>query len=406
MQEIRVNHEIISAFLKNPIAFLIWTDMNLKIAENPAFKPRREFIKKRFGIGETRFRREVKFLKGLGLVETIPIYTRGKLSGAEYKFYGFDDAVKNPSPTDTQGPQGKTRAAKDKKQPKALLNGDKTEWFKTDHSGHIPEGKNPLIRFKNEDPEEHKKIFLEHFTGQNTFQIFDDSPLKKRELSKMYHEYNPINLDAKNNQGAGIFLTINETDSKGRSKKNIIKVRAVFSDLDGAPLNPVLEYHPSMVVESSPGRYHAYWVTDEGGFPLDSFSGIQKAIAQRFHSDPKICDLARVLRIPGYYHCKSEPTLSRVLYTSDNRYTFKELTTMFPIIQNQAEPVKSKPRKIQGAYKNNRNDSLCKMIGAMKKKNIPDHKIKSKAYEFGQNCVPPLGQRQIESTLHAAGQWK
>jgi len=401
---LRVNNEIVSAFLKNPTASMIWMYSLLQSASNPAFIPRREFIKKRFAIGETKLRKEIKFLKDMGLVETVPTYTRGKLTGAEYKFYLFDDAVQNPSPTNTRGPQGKTKAARDKKQPKALSNGDLPDRCKTDYSGQRPEGKKPSIQFQNDDPEEHKRIFLSYFLGQNTFQTFDDSTMKKRELSKIYQTYNSMDIDAKNNKGAGIFLTINETDGKGRSKKNIIRVRAVFADMDGAPLAPVIEFFPSLIVESSPGRYHAYWMTDS--VPLDHFTGIQKAIAAKFHSDPKVCDLARVMRIPGYYHCKGDPTLSRVIYTSKNKYSFEELKVMFPVTPpNQACQVNKKALKIQGAYKNNRNDSLCRMIGAMKNKNIPELEIKTKAHEFGKKCVPPLGPNQIETTLRSAGQW-
>ena len=327
-------------------------------------------------------------------------HTRGgKFTGAEYKFYQFYDAVKNPSTADTNGPQRKTRAARDRKQLKALPNKEKTEWCEIDHSGHMVGGKMPLIPFQNDDSDEHKRIFLSYFPGQNTFQTFDDSPLKKRHLSKIYHTHNPMNLDAKNNQGAGIFLTINETDGKGRSIKNITRVRAVFADLDGAPLAPVLKYNPSMVVESSPGKYHAYWMTDS--VPLDHFTNIQKAIAWKFQSDPKICDLARVMRIPGFYHCKADSFLSRVLYTSANKYSFDELKKMFPV----AWPVYKKPLEIQGAYKNNRNDALCRRLGSMKKRNFPEHKIKTRAHEFGKKCVPPLGYKQIETTLKSAERW-
>jgi hypothetical protein len=42
-----------------------------------------------------------------------------------------------------------------------------------------------------------------------------------------------------NREGAGVFVTVNETDLKGRTAKNITSVRAVFVDLDGAPLEPV-----------------------------------------------------------------------------------------------------------------------------------------------------------------------
>ncbi|MBK7793121.1 MAG: hypothetical protein IPJ62_11745 [Betaproteobacteria bacterium] len=51
-------------------------------------------------------------------------------------------------------------------------------------------------------------------------------------------------------------------------------MRAVFLDLDGAPLAPVLAagLEPHIVVESSPGKFHVYWQTDD--CPLDQFERV------------------------------------------------------------------------------------------------------------------------------------
>ena len=51
----------------------------------------------------------MKFLKNHGLVETYPVYKNGKISGAEYKFYNLETAIRNPSPAITPGPQAKTK---------------------------------------------------------------------------------------------------------------------------------------------------------------------------------------------------------------------------------------------------------------------------------------------------------
>lgn len=39
-----------------------------------------------------------------------------------------------------------------------------------------------------------------------------------------------------NEQGAGVFITVNEATGTRRTKKSTIRVRAVFNDLDGSPL--------------------------------------------------------------------------------------------------------------------------------------------------------------------------
>lgn len=180
-----------------------------------------------------------------------------------------------------------------------------------------------------EEREEHhrdRRITAEKFLGLLdrevdgfTFQTFDDTGQKRKTLARVFngslaHYWNALwELNA---QGAGIYVTINRTDGKGRSAKNIKGVRALFVDLDGAPLDPVMQYKlpPHFVIESSPGKFHCYWRVDD--VALDQFKPLQKALAARFGGD-NVCDLPRVLRLPGMFHCKGEPFLSRIVSTHD-----------------------------------------------------------------------------------------
>ena len=73
-----------------------------------------------------------------------------------------------------------------------------------------------------------------------------------------------------NKKGAGIYFTVNETNLKGRTTEHIKRVRAVFIDLDGYPLPKKFELQPHMIVETSPKKYHCYWLCND--VPLVSFS--------------------------------------------------------------------------------------------------------------------------------------
>lgn len=112
-------------------------------------------------------------------------------------------------------------------------------------------------------------------------------------------------LTALNNAGHGIFVMVNEGDLKGRAARDVIRVRAHFVDLDGAPVEPLLEAEipPHIVVESSLGRWHGYWRVDD--CPLNEFKDRQHALAERFDGDRAVCDLPRVMRLPGFFHLKS-----------------------------------------------------------------------------------------------------
>lgn len=153
-----------------------------------------------------------------------------------------------------------------------------------------------------------------------TFQIFPEGTCEREKVyPQILHgslENQASNLIAKNHQGCGVYVTVNETDGKGRKEENILKVRALFVDLDGSALEPVLDapIEPHIVIESSPGRYHAYWIVEN--VQLENFSIIQKALAKKFDGDPAVNDLSRVMRLPGFYHLKKEPQLSKILFES------------------------------------------------------------------------------------------
>jgi hypothetical protein len=169
---------------------------------------------------------------------------------------------------------------------------------------------------------------------QFCFQLFDDSKAKRPALARVYHgslDDLAATLAKLNKAGAGIFVTVNQTDGTGRKSGNIIRIRAVFVDLDGSPLQPVLAcaLEPHIIVESSPGRWHVYWIVE--GMALDQFAGIQKAIIARFNGDRSVHDVSRVMRLPGHVHQKAEPFMTRVHGLSDRMpYTADQIVAEFP----------------------------------------------------------------------------
>jgi hypothetical protein len=157
-----------------------------------------------------------------------------------------------------------------------------------------------------------------------TFLTFDDRKNpeggKDRSLTKELHghliDHLPVLLDL-NARGAGIFFTVNQTDLKGRKQENIKEVRAVFVDLDGSPLEPVKNapLPPHVIIESSPGRFHAYWKIVN--LDLSLFKVVQKALASCFNGDGAVCDLSRTMRLPGFFHQKGGAFLTNVIQSNE-----------------------------------------------------------------------------------------
>jgi hypothetical protein len=122
-------------------------------------------------------------------------------------------------------------------------------------------------------------------------------------------------LEKQNRNSGGVFVTVNEG---GQRADEITRVRAVFADTDGAPLEPIkAALTPHIIVESSPKRWHVYWLV-RPDFPLDQFGSVQTAIAKRFGSDPIVKDLPRIMRLPGFLHMKSAPHLCSLVEINRN----------------------------------------------------------------------------------------
>lgn len=160
--------------------------------------------------------------------------------------------------------------------------------------------------------------------GVFTFQTFcDRKDRPDRRLNRVFQgtlAQHCITLAKLNNSDAGVFVMVNEGDGvvhpgcrTCRTNANVVRVRSLFIDLDGAPLDPVLALpeQPSMVVESSSGRWHAYW--HEVPCPTNDFAAAQVSLAKQFNSDLSVKDLARVMRLPGFWHQKGDPFQTRIV---------------------------------------------------------------------------------------------
>ena len=168
-----------------------------------------------------------------------------------------------------------------------------------------------------------------------TFQTFDDVEIagKKRKskalakvLSGTLDDVAP-QLQALNARGAGVFVTVNETDGKGRKGANILRVRAIWQEDDGEGLPLPLE--PHIEVATSPGKRHRYILVD--GLSTDEHAQTMARIVGDYGSDPNAADLARVLRVPGFFHSKGAPHLVRLVQAEQSQpYTRERVLSAFP----------------------------------------------------------------------------
>ena len=167
-------------------------------------------------------------------------------------------------------------------------------------------------------------------------------------------------LDRLNNQGAGIFTTVNRCVGR-RSKDNVTKLRAVHADVDAATdhqRRTLLEsIPPSIIVTSSePTKLHLYWQLNEvDAQEMDAVGKLNRLLASDYGADKAATDISRILRLPGFKHMKYRHLGQTPIVTAayNNRiYSLAEVQTAFPPTQ---------PTPIQYQTRRGSNDDLSKV---------------------------------------------
>jgi putative DNA primase/helicase len=143
--------------------------------------------------------------------------------------------------------------------------------------------------------------------------------------------------------GAGVYVTINETDLTGRKSENIKRIRAVWQEDDKGHGGP-FPLDPSIVVESSPKHFHRYWLV-ANNWPADEygradFAKVMARMVASYGCDNNAKDISRVLRLPGFLHRKdpTQPHMVHLVADNGRRYTREQITQAFP-------PVEREPRR-------------------------------------------------------------
>lgn len=253
-----------------------------------------------------------------------------------------------------------------------------------------------------------------------TFQTFDDSSRKDLRLSRVLQGFLAEHFDTLarlNARGAGVFVMVNEGDGKGRATRNVQRIRAYFADFDGAqpPDAATQPLRPHCIIESSPSRWHWYWWVE--GAPLDKFKAVQRALAERFDSDPSICDLPRVMRLPGFLHRKREPFPTRIVELRHApSYSHIEFMRAFGIDMNATPDCRLRQRAIGASVtqlpistrhqrmslgvipEGKRNGRLLSLASGLVRKGHDPQAVNKRLQKLNAEiCKPPLGADEVDN---------
>ena len=109
-------------------------------------------------------------------------------------------------------------------------------------------------------------------------------------------------------RGADVYTGVSLRTRQEGTKDAIPTLGIAWADCDSPEATTRLgafQFAPSMIVQSSPGRTHAYWKL-ERPHPAESVEDVNRRLALALGADPKVADAARILRVPGTFNRKTE----------------------------------------------------------------------------------------------------
>ncbi|MDP4117605.1 MAG: phage/plasmid primase, P4 family [Bacillota bacterium] len=184
------------------------------------------------------------------------------------------------------------------------------------------------------------------------FRVFDDkkggvfSGAKLECEAGKYLAFEP-KLKEHNEKNRGVFFVVNYG---GQEDTAISRINAQFVEMDDLSfeeqqkLIDAFPLPPSMIIKTRKSL-HTYWFMKNA--IVERFRTIQKQLVAHFHGDPMCVNESRVMRLPGFNHCKADPiAVECISFHPERKYTQAELSDALPESEDA-----TLPEKKQGSQK-------------------------------------------------------
>jgi hypothetical protein len=157
-----------------------------------------------------------------------------------------------------------------------------------------------------------------------------------------------------NSQKHDLYLSMNtlKRGSRGRTKEDVDCIRHIFLDFDQNGDRAVEELLarndlpvPNYLVSTSPDKWQVIWKVE--GFEKAAAEVLEKGLVRSTGADPCVVDVARVLRLPGFYNHKYRPAY---LVTAQGRSDSIRGPDHFPKLPVD-EPVDEQPLRASPSHR-------------------------------------------------------
>jgi hypothetical protein len=232
--------------------------------------------------------------------------------------------------------------------------------------------------------------------------IFPDGSIKQRyftDIATAAEHAGSFGESANVHVGCGTRLRDSGT------KNDVQMITAVWADCDTDEAVARLQdfkLPPTIVVETSPGRVHAWWLLKspllvEGDSTLVTVESVLRAIAAALHADPKVAEVARVLRVPGTVNVKRN-ALCTVLQDGGPRYQLADFINAGLFIERANSNGHHNARLdtavvLEGVPEGSRDHDLFRLACKLRRADIPQEVALKLVVEAAAKCNPPFGEQ-------------
>lgn len=255
-------------------------------------------------------------------------------------------------------------------------------------------------------------------TEQVFCRVFDDSPAKDnskaanrqcdaRVFSSMLPELHRLNADRR-----GIYFVVCGGGNDDPTAKAKGTARAQFMEIDEdengnkVPFDKQLDIikqfklEPSIIVKTAKSL-HTYWIIKGGN--MQQFREIQQRLVKQFKSDPVIVNESRVMRLPGFNHCKGDPVPVQVIkFDPEIKYTQAELAEALPEVPHEPKrditPLQDDaPTLYEKA--GGRNNAIVSLGGSLRRTDLNAEEISNLLQAYNNLLPEPLNDKELATCI-------
>lgn len=182
-----------------------------------------------------------------------------------------------------------------------------------------------------------------------------------------FSQYEKEKFKTENKKGFGVYCSVNLFKGDQRKEEQVAQLKYAYADMDIAKKGDgqtreekekkkeilkkaLIKYcEPTIIIDTSNGLQPLWAIEDMGITPevIEAYKNILKGIRiwgkQYGSAGDNVYDIARIVRLPGFYHHKEEPYLCKIIHRKEpedskiEEYTYDDLYEKFPFHEEKKE---------------------------------------------------------------------